>query len=273
MQIVEGMDEDMDLTDAARALSEPADLLESSDDAPIIRLINALLTEAIKENASDIHIEPFEARLTVRFRVDGVLREVLNPPRQLAPRLISRVKVMAKLDIAEKRVPQDGRISVRIAGRPVDAYVGAPGCNAGYTLAWPTEVANAEFMVDRLNSGATIGSVQLWRHAENLRRLWEDGHDPVALEVAEAQRLGIDHWIRLSMNDWHHWGADGAETNLQTSRFYDRHPEYLIGAEGAQGWSGSLAEVLPFFQDFAPQTLKKCPKNPILVEKPLLASI
>jgi general secretion pathway protein E len=123
MQIVEGMDEDMDLTDAARALSEPADLLESSDDAPIIRLINALLTEAIKENASDIHIEPFEARLTVRFRVDGVLREVLNPPRRLAPRLISRVKVMAKLDIAEKRVPQDGRISVRIAGRPVDVRV------------------------------------------------------------------------------------------------------------------------------------------------------
>jgi len=123
MQIVEGMDDDMDLSDAARALSEPADLLESSDDAPIIRLINALLTEAIKENASDIHIEPFEARLTVRFRVDGVLREVLNPPRQLAPRLISRVKVMAKLDIAEKRVPQDGRISVRIAGRPVDVRV------------------------------------------------------------------------------------------------------------------------------------------------------
>ncbi len=123
MQIVEGMDDDMDLSDAARALSEPQDLLESADDAPIIRLINALLTEAVKENASDIHIEPFESRLTVRFRVDGVLREVLHPPRQLAPRLISRVKVMARLDIAEKRVPQDGRISIRIAGRPVDVRV------------------------------------------------------------------------------------------------------------------------------------------------------
>lgn len=130
-QIVEGMDDDMDLSDAARALSEPADLLESADDAPIIRLINALLTEAIKENASDIHIEPFEARLTVRFRVDGVLREVLNPPRQLAPRLISRVKVMAKLDIAEKRIPQDGRISVRIAGRPVDVRVSTIPSGAG----------------------------------------------------------------------------------------------------------------------------------------------
>src|SRR5699024_8257137 len=123
MQIVEGMDDDMALSDAARALSEPQDLLESSDDAPIIRLINALLTESVKENASDIHIEPFESRLTVRFRVDGVLREVLNPPRQLAPRLISRVKVMARLDIAEKRIPQDGRISIRIAGRPVDVRV------------------------------------------------------------------------------------------------------------------------------------------------------
>jgi len=142
------------------------------------------------------------------------------------------------------------------AGRPVDAYVGAPGCNAGYTLAWPTEVKNAEFMVDRLNSGAVVGSVQLWRHAENLRRLWEDGYDPVALEVAEAQKLGIDHWIRLSMNDWHHWGADGAEKNLQTSRFYDQHPEYLIGAEGARGWSGSLAQVLPFFQDFAHEEVR-----------------
>lgn len=123
MQIVEGMDEDMDLSSAAKALGEPQDLLESADDAPIIRLINALLTEAVKENASDIHIEPFETRLTVRFRVDGVLQEVLNPPRNLAQVLISRVKVMARLDIAEKRVPQDGRISVRIAGRPVDVRV------------------------------------------------------------------------------------------------------------------------------------------------------
>jgi len=122
-QIVEGLDEDLDLSSAAQALGEPEDLLESADDAPIIRLINALLTEAVKEGASDIHIEPFERRLTVRFRVDGVLREVLQPPAQLAPVLISRVKVMARLDIAEKRLPQDGRISLRIAGRAVDVRV------------------------------------------------------------------------------------------------------------------------------------------------------
>ena len=114
---------ELDLQQVALALPEPEDLLENADDAPIIRLINAILTEAIKENASDIHIEAFENRLTVRFRVDGILREALAPPRALAPLLISRVKVMANLDIAEKRLPQDGRISLRIAGRPVDVRV------------------------------------------------------------------------------------------------------------------------------------------------------
>jgi general secretion pathway protein E len=123
MQMMEGLGDDMDLFQVAQALPETEDLLESEDDAPIIRLINALLTEAVKENASDIHIEPFENRLVVRFRVDGVLREVLEPKRVLAPLLISRIKVMAKLDIAEKRLPQDGRISLRIAGRAVDVRV------------------------------------------------------------------------------------------------------------------------------------------------------
>ncbi|WP_126452301.1 type II secretion system ATPase GspE [Sulfuriflexus mobilis] len=112
-----------DLLSIAQDLPEPDDLMEDEDDAPIIRLINALLTEAIKENASDIHIEPFENRLVVRMRVDGVLREILEPKRALAPLLVSRIKVMAKLDIAEKRLPQDGRISLRIAGRAVDVRV------------------------------------------------------------------------------------------------------------------------------------------------------
>lgn len=114
---------ELDLDTVAKELSEPEDLLESDDDAPIIRLINALITESIKKNASDIHIEPFETRLSVRFRVDGVLQEILEPPRQIASLLVSRIKVMAKLDIAEKRLPQDGRISLRIAGRPVDIRV------------------------------------------------------------------------------------------------------------------------------------------------------
>ncbi len=84
------------------------DLLDANDDAPIIRLINAMLTEAIKEKASDIHIETYERHLQVRFRIDGVLREILRLHRNLASLLISRIKVMARLDIAEKRVPQDG---------------------------------------------------------------------------------------------------------------------------------------------------------------------
>lgn len=123
LSVAADMDDDIDLNQIADALPEPTDLLESEDDAPIIRLINALLTEAVRENASDIHIEPFESRLVVRFRVDGVLREVLAPRKSVAQPVVSRIKVMAKLDIAEKRLPQDGRISLRIAGRPVDVRV------------------------------------------------------------------------------------------------------------------------------------------------------
>ena len=123
MQAVEGLNGTEDLAHLAQELPEQADLLDSDDDAPIIRLINAVLTQAVKENASDIHIEPFENRLVVRFRVDGVLREVLQSKRAVAPLVVSRVKVMSKLDIAEKRLPQDGRISLRIAGRAVDVRV------------------------------------------------------------------------------------------------------------------------------------------------------
>ncbi len=122
-QMVEDMGDEMDLASLADSVPETEDLLEQEDDAPIIRLINALLAEAIRENASDVHIETFEKDLIVRFRVDGVMREVVKPKRQLAPLLVSRIKVMARLDIAEKRVPQDGRISLRIGGREVDVRV------------------------------------------------------------------------------------------------------------------------------------------------------
>ena len=119
----EGLEETTDLAHLALDLPEQADLLESEDDAPIIRLINAVLTQAVKENASDIHVEPFENRLVIRFRVDGVLREVLQSKRAVAPLVVSRIKVMSKLDIAEKRLPQDGRISLKVAGRAVDVRV------------------------------------------------------------------------------------------------------------------------------------------------------
>lgn len=121
-QMVDGLDEEFDLMQVAQGL-EPSDLLESDDDAPIIRFINAVLTEAIKENASDVHIETYENRLGIRFRIDGVMREVLHTRRALAPLVVSRIKVMSRLDIAEKRLPQDGRISLKIAGRAVDVRV------------------------------------------------------------------------------------------------------------------------------------------------------
>ncbi len=123
MQMLESLDDNTDLADLAEDIPESSDLLESDDEAPIIRLINALLTQAVKESASDIHIEPFENRLVIRFRVDGVLREVLQTKRGVAPLVVSRIKVMSKLDIAERRLPQDGRISLRIAGRAVDVRV------------------------------------------------------------------------------------------------------------------------------------------------------
>lgn len=122
-EAAEGLEEDTDLTHLADELPEPSDLMESEDDAPIIKLINAVLTQAVREAASDIHVEPFENRLVIRFRVHGVLREVLQSKRALAAVVVSRIKVMSKLDIAEKRLPQDGRISLRIAGRPVDVRV------------------------------------------------------------------------------------------------------------------------------------------------------
>ena len=120
VQMAEDLGADVDLSRLAEAIPEMGDLMDAEDDAPIIRLINAILSQAVRDKASDIHIETFEDRLSVRFRVDGILAEVLSPKRLLAPLLVSRLKVMAKLDIAEKRIPQDGRISVRIAGHAID---------------------------------------------------------------------------------------------------------------------------------------------------------
>ncbi|GGA86837.1 putative type II secretion system protein HxcR [Arenimonas soli] len=115
--------QDMDLSRLLQEIPRVEDLLESQDSAPVIRLINALFTQALREGASDIHIEPFESRLLVRLRIDGTLRDMVEPPRKLHGALVSRVKIMAQLDIAEKRLPQDGRITLRLAGKPVDVRV------------------------------------------------------------------------------------------------------------------------------------------------------
>ncbi|MGA0609897.1 type II secretion system ATPase GspE [Caldimonas sp. KR1-144] len=113
----------VDLSRLMQDLPAVEDLLEAANDAPIIRMLNALLTQAAKDGASDIHIEPYERSSSVRFRVDGTLREVVQPNKALHAALISRLKIMAELDIAEKRLPQDGRISLRIGGRAIDVRV------------------------------------------------------------------------------------------------------------------------------------------------------
>jgi len=130
-QLMEDIGNEVNLFSLAEELPQTEDLLDSEDDAPIIKLINAMLSEAIKEGASDIHIETFEKDLVIRFRIDGVLREILRPHRKLASLLVSRIKVMAQLDIAEKRLPQDGRISLLIAGRAVDVRVSTMPSNHG----------------------------------------------------------------------------------------------------------------------------------------------
>ncbi len=163
-----GADSD-DFFSLAEELPQSEDLLESDDDAPIIKLINAMLGEAIKEGASDIHIETFEKALSIRFRVDGVLRDVLTPSRKLAPLLVSRVKVMAKLDIAEKRVPQDGRISLRIGGRAVDVRVSTMPSSHGERVVLRLLDKNAT-RLDLHSLGMTESN------QENFRRLIERPH-------------------------------------------------------------------------------------------------
>ena len=121
-ELVSGLDEErLDLM--ATDLNEPVDLLDANDEAPIIRLVNQLIYQAVKDRASDIHIEPFERELVVRFRIDGILYDMVKPPKRFQPVIVSRVKIMAELNIAEKRLPQDGRIRTKIAGKDIDIRV------------------------------------------------------------------------------------------------------------------------------------------------------
>jgi len=109
-----------DLESVAHELEEPTDLLDADDEAPIIRLVNSLMFRAVKERASDIHVNPEEKDISVRYRIDGVLREVIRPPKRFQASIASRIKIMGGLNIAEKRLPQDGRIRIKIAGKDVD---------------------------------------------------------------------------------------------------------------------------------------------------------
>jgi len=129
--IVDGLGDQINLEQLASDLPKTEDLLDDSTEAPVIRLINAVLSEAIKSNASDIHIEPYEKNLSIRFRVDGILKEILSPSSRIASLLNARIKVMANLDIAEKRVPQDGRISLKLGEKWVDLRVSTLPSNYG----------------------------------------------------------------------------------------------------------------------------------------------
>ena len=167
--VIRSVGDDMDLSLLANSIPETEDLLEQDGDAPIIRLINAILNEAIKEQASDIHIETFEKTLVVRFRVDGIMRIVLEPKRQLAPLLVSRIKVMSKLDIAEKRVPQDGRISLKIAGRNVDVRVSTLPSSNGERIVMR--------LLDRTATKLDISHLGMSDHAAvDLRKLLHTPH-------------------------------------------------------------------------------------------------
>lgn len=122
-EIADAVSAELDLSQLLEDLVEHEDLLDTAEDAPIIRLLNNIFSQAIKQKASDIHLETFEEHLMIRFRIDGMLHEFVNVERKMAAMVVSRIKVLAKLDIAEKRLPQDGRILLTIAGRAVDVRV------------------------------------------------------------------------------------------------------------------------------------------------------
>jgi general secretion pathway protein E len=121
--LADDLAQDLDLSRLLQDIPKVEDLLDTHNDAPLVRLINALFTQALRDGASDIHIEPFETRSVVRLRIDGTLRDLIEPARALHAAIVSRVKIMAQLDIAEKRLPQDGRIALRVAGKPIDVRV------------------------------------------------------------------------------------------------------------------------------------------------------
>ena len=122
-EVMEDIAANESLDQLAHELDEPQDLLDATDEAPIIRLVNSVLFQAVRQRASDIHFESFERGLVIRYRIDGVLYPVLTPPKHLQPSIIARLKIMAGLNIAEKRLPQDGRFAIRTAGKDVDLRV------------------------------------------------------------------------------------------------------------------------------------------------------
>ena len=162
--IADDVDNDMgggdDLDAALQGVEQSADLLASDDDAPVIRLLNSLFSEAVRAGASDIHLEPFEEKIAVRLRVDGFLTEIASLSAKLAPYLVSRVKVMARLDIAEKRVPQDGRLSLSLGGKSLDVRVSTLPIRYGERVVMR--------LLDKENAEISLGGLGMT--AETLKR-------------------------------------------------------------------------------------------------------
>lgn len=155
--LIEGIADHVDLDSLMQELPRTEDLLDSENEAPVIRLINGLFAEAIRLGASDLHIETFETYLLVRFRIDGRLREMLRPPRALSSMLVSRIKVMARLDIAEKRKPQDGRITLRASGRDIDIRVSTlPGIHGERVVMRVLDKQAALLSLDNLGMPETV---------------------------------------------------------------------------------------------------------------------
>lgn len=160
---------DESMTEIDADFNEPVDLLDASDEAPIIRLVNSLLFRAVKQKSSDIHIEPFEKELIVRFRIDGVLYDIIHPPKRAQSAIISRVKIMAGLNIAEKRLPQDGRIRIKIAGKDIDIRVSTVPASHGESVVMR--------LLDRSSILLDLDDLGLWgRNLELMNELIRSRH-------------------------------------------------------------------------------------------------
>lgn len=166
----EAMNElDESMTEIDADFNEPVDLLDASDEAPIIRLVNSLMFRAVKQKASDIHVEPFEKELMIRFRIDGILYDIMHPPKRAQNAIISRVKIMAGLNIAEKRLPQDGRIRIKIAGKDIDIRVSTIPTSFGESVVMR--------LLDRSSIMLNLDDLGLWgRNLEAINHLITSSH-------------------------------------------------------------------------------------------------
>ncbi|AXE29192.1 type II secretion system protein GspE [Chromobacterium phragmitis] len=212
-EMVDDIGQDLDLNQMVESLPTVEDLLESEGDAPIIRMINALLTQALRDGASDIHIEAFEDRSTVRFRLDGTLRDVVSPHRALHAAMVSRIKIMANLDIAEKRIPQDGRISLRLGGRPVDVRVSTlPTSHGERVVLRLLDKENAKLDLATLGMAAdTLASVdKLIRQPHGILLVTgPTGSGKTTTLYAALSRLDANHTNIMTVEDPVEYHLDG----------------------------------------------------------------